>query len=265
MFLRNNPYQKCIYHFLAVIFWIAVWDIISIMIGTEMLLASPFAVLGALVQLVGEHVFWNSIQNSLLKIGSGFSLALLFGILFAVLSYKSMLFKEMISPIMRVMKATPVASFIILALLWVNSSNISVLISFMMVLPVIYVNVLQGLHSTDRKLLEMAKVFRMSWSKKIRYLYLPAVMPHFVSACSLGLGFCWKSGIAAEVIGLPKNSIGEQLYNAKIYVMTKEVLAWTIVIIFISVIFEKAVMWLLKLVQKILTNGVYLPERSNEE
>jgi NitT/TauT family transport system permease protein len=251
LLVRNKKYV-----ILSVLFWIIIWQAASMIINKEMLLASPFAVMSALFHLIFEKVFWSSILNSFLKITLGFCFAILFGVLFAVLSYCSNFFRELISPLIKITKATPVASFIILALLWIQSDNLSVLISFLMVLPVIYTNVLQGLNLTNQKLLEMAKVFRIGLAKKIRFLYIPAVMPYFVPACSLGLGFCWKSGIAAEVIGLPKNSIGEKLYEAKLYLMTKELFAWTIVIILISVIFERLVIWVLHLAQKVLTENV---------
>jgi NitT/TauT family transport system permease protein len=243
------------YKVLAVFFWIAVWQIASMIVGEEMLLASPFAVIGALVELAGKLMFWKSIFNSFIKITGGFLLAILFGTLFAVCSYGSYIFYEMITPLIKIVKTTPVVSFIILVLLWANPENLSVVIAFLMVIPVIYTNVMQGLNNTDVKLLEMAKVFRIGWLKKARYIYIPAVMPYFASACSVGLGFCWKSGIAAEVIGLPKNSIGENLYEAKLNLMTKELFAWTFVIICISVIFEKMVMKLLKQSQNILSEN----------
>lgn len=243
------------YRILAVLFWIVIWQAASMIVNKEMLLASPFAVIGALFQLAVKADFWQSIFNSYINIVGGFGLAILFGVLFAVGSYMSFLFQEMITPLINITKTTPIASFIILALLWVEPSGLSILIAFLMVVPVIYTNVLHGLINTDRKLLEMAKVFRMDWSKKIRYIYIPEVMPYFVSSCSVGLGFCWKSGIAAEIIGLPKNTIGENLYEAKLYLMTKELFAWTFVIIGISVIFEKIIIWLLKKSQDIVTGN----------
>lgn len=243
------------YRILAIVFWIALWQIASMLINKEMFLASPLAVIGAFLHLAGEGMFWKSILRSFISIAGGFFLSLLFGVIFAIGAYCSLIIREMITPVIKLIKTTPVASFIILALLWVEPDKLSILISFLMVIPVIYTNVLLGLNNTDRNLLEMAKVFRMGWTKKIRYIYIPEIMPYFVSACSVGLGFCWKSGIAAEIIGLPKNTIGENLYEAKLYLMTKELFAWTFVIICVSVLFEKLIMWMLKVLQNILTRN----------
>jgi NitT/TauT family transport system permease protein len=168
------------------------------------------------------------------------------GAVLATLSYKSRVIFEVISPLMKVIKATPVASFIILALVWISPVNLSILIAFLMVLPVSFSNILHGLESTDEKLLEMAKVFRIGGWKRIKAIYIPAVMPFVLSAISIGLGFSFKSGIAAEVIGKPANSIGLYLYEAKLYFMIKELFAWTLVIILISVLFEKAMMRILR-------------------
>ena len=132
---------------------------------------------------------------------------------------------------MLAIKTIPVASFIIFVLIWFSSQNLAVLISFLMVLPVIYTNVLDGIRATDPQLLEMAQVFQIPTARKIRYLYVPQVMPFFQSGCSVALGLCWKSGIAAEVIGMPQGSIGEKLQQAKVYLDTPDLFAWTLVII----------------------------------
>lgn len=238
------------YNIIAIMFWIFIWQITSLIVNKEMLLASPIAVMGALGNLIITKIFWRSLFQSFFKIVYGFFLGVILGILLAVLSYKYSLCKELIGPLMKVIKSTPVASFIIVALIWISAYNLSILISFLMVIPIIYTNILQGLYKIDPKLLEMTQVFQVGWLKKIRYIFIPGIMPYFVSACNVGLGFCWKSGIAAEVIGLPKNSIGEHLYEAKIYLMTKELFAWTIVIIIISIIFEKIIMKVLKWIER---------------
>jgi NitT/TauT family transport system permease protein len=126
-----------------------------------------------------------------------------------------------------------------LALVWVKSSSLSIFIAFFVVLPTVYINILKGLDNADQKLLEMTQVFRVNKYKKVRYIYLPTIKPYLIAALNVSLGFCWKAGIAAEVIGLPQNSIGEALYSAKIYLNTPELFAWTLFIILISASFEK--------------------------
>ena len=151
----------------------------------------------------------------------------------------------LLAPVLQLVKATPVASFIILALVWVRGASLSVLISFLMVLPVLYGAVRTGIGSVDVQLLEMAKVFRLPLGRRLRAIWLPAVLPAFRQGCSVALGICWKSGVAAEVIGLPDGSIGDALYRAKITLSTGELFAWTFVIILLSAVFEKLFLALL--------------------
>ena len=202
---------------LAVFFWIAIWQFASMYLKQEILLASPVSVVRKLFELIFSGNFWQSVG----------------------LAYWSKTVEILTAPVIAVVKSTPVASFIILCLIWIPSKNLSVFISFLMVLPVIYTNILEGIRQTDRKILEMAKVFRVNLRRQIRYIYVSQVLPYFLSACRLSLGMCWKAGVAAEVIGVPSGSIGEKLYNAKIYLNTPDLFAWTIVIIVISFVFEK--------------------------
>lgn len=246
---QKDRIKKIVYPLLSIGFWILVWDIVSRRIDNEILLASPFQVLQTIIIQGKTPDFWQTIAFSSFHIFLGFLLALLIGTMLAVFSHWIGLFRELISPLIKVIKATPVASFIILFLFWFHSENLSTYISFLMVLPVIYLNILQGLKSADDKLLQLAKVYRLSLWKKVRAIYLPAVVPYLIAAVSIGLGFGFKSGIAAEVIGIPARSIGRQLYEAKLNLMTKEMLAWTIVIIIISVLFEKAVLLTIRLLQ----------------
>ena len=231
---------------LVICFWLLLWELVSRHINQELFLPSPKSVLVTVFYLSKNPRFWISIANSFIRIILGFFLGLVTGTIFAILSYRSRLIYELLSPLMKVIKATPVASFIILALVWISSVNLSILIAFLMVLPVSYSNILYGLKSTDNKLIEMAKIFNLSRWKRIKAIYFPAVSPFIISAISVGLGFSFKSGIAAEVIGRPINSIGLNLYEAKLYLMIKELFAWTLVTILISVLFERIVMKLMK-------------------
>lgn len=164
----------------------------------------------------------------------------------AILAGRFHIAKIMFWPYMVTIKSVPVASFIILCLIWLTSSSLSIFISFLMVLPIIYTNILQGIESTDQKLLEMTQVYRVSWLKKLKYIYLPQIKTYLISACSVALGLAWKSGIAAEVIGVSFGSIGEKLYESKIYYSTADLFAWTVIIVLLSVGFEKIVLFLIK-------------------
>ena len=234
----------------AVLFWLLVWQAGSMALHSDILLVSPLRVLQTLLALIQTTRFWSSLLGSMGRILGGFLLAAALGTLLAALAARFKRVEELLAPLVLAMKTVPVASFIILVLLWFSGKNLSVIISMLMVFPVIYMNVLEGIRSADEKLLEMAQVFRLSVGKKLLYIYLPAVAPFFVSACSVSLGLCWKSGIAAEVIGTPDGSIGAVFYQAKIFLQTSELLAWTVVVVAVSVAFEKLFMFLLRLVLK---------------
>lgn len=232
--------------------WLVIWHGLSVYIGHDILLVSPVTVVVRLAHLVLEASFWQSVLFSFQRILAGFLLATVSGVLFAALAASFRRIEEFLAPAILFLKATPVASFIILVLIWVSSRNLSVLISFFMVLPIVYTNVLNGIKSADPKLLEMAEVFEIPVYRRIMFIYVSQVLPFFQTACLLGLGLCWKAGIAAEVIGIPKGSIGEKLYMAKIYLATPDLFAWTLTIIIISLLFERLFMLLIRfLINKI--------------
>ncbi len=239
----------------GVLFWVGIWQLAAMKIGKEVLLASPLQTLGALADLWGQPVFWHTIGFSLGRIMAGFLLAVAAGVVLSLLSYAFDFVETLLAPLFGVIKSVPVASFIILLLLWVRGGNLSVCISFLMVLPVIYNNMLAGLKAVDKNLLEMAKVFRLSFKKKMLYIYLPRVLPYFTAACTTSLGLCWKSGIAAEVIGMPAGSIGNRLYETKLYMETAQMFAWTAVIVIISFAVEKGFLWLLKKLNEKISKG----------
>lgn len=193
-----------------------------------------------------SNVFWINAGQSFYRITLGFILGSILGVLLAILSYWSKLLYILFHPFINIVKATPIASVTILLLVWIHSKNLSIILVTLVVLPNIYNNVLEGLYQTDQKLLEMALVFEMSKIKKIRYIYLPKIIEFFLPALSYSLGFSWKAGISGEVLAQPVNSIGEALYYSKIYLDTSSLFAYTLFIIGISMVMEKAFIYLIK-------------------
>ncbi len=237
--MRTSTIDKNNISIWAIGFWLLVWQIVSMVINKEILLVSPISTLLRLGELVFEIEFWKAILFSFSKITTGFLLALILGSIFAIIASYEKNFNKLIEPLILVIQSIPVASFIILSLVWIKTEYLSTFISFLMVLPIIYRNILDGINNIPKELIEMAEVFKVSKIKRLRYIYLSQIVPYLRAACSVSLGLCWKAGIAAEVIGLPKNSIGENLYNAKIYLETKDLFAWTVVIIIISILFQR--------------------------
>lgn len=228
------------------LFWLVLWQTAALLIHNSILMAGPWEVGMALARLIPEKSFWLSVAASSIKISAGFFLAFFGGILFGWLAFSFPVFGEILAPAISLMKSVPVASFVILALIWMGSGRLSALIAFIVVFPAIYVNTIAGLNSTEKELLEMAQVFGINGWRKGRCLYWPALLPYLASSCKTALGMSWKSGIAAEVIGVPEGTIGEQLYFSKIYLDTAGLFAWTLVIILASTAFEHLFLMLLR-------------------
>ena len=223
----------------AIITWLLIWEIASRLLNQGILLVSPILTAKRLFELAREWEFYRTILFSISQIILGFLSATILGVILAIWGNWSKRVEEFLQPLFGVMKAIPVASFIILCLVFLSSSKLSIFIVFLMVLPIMYTNVLQGIQRVDKNLIEMAQVFEVSLFRRIRYLYVPAIWPFFYTSCKVGIGFSFKSGIAAEVIGIPDGTIGEKLYESKIYLDTPDLFAWTIVIVVISILFEK--------------------------
>lgn len=237
--------RSCLARLAAVAFWLALWQWAAAAVGQEVFLVSPVRALSTLVGLLPTGAFWGRVAFSSGRILLGFGLGCLCSAALAVAARLSGAVEVLLEPIIQLVKATPVASFVILALVWVRGRELSILISFLMAVPVLYSALRTGMASADAQLLEMARVFRLPWGRRLRAIWLPAVLPAFREGCRTALGLCWKSGVAAEVIGLPDGSIGDALYRAKITLSTGELFAWTFVIICLSAAFEKGFLALL--------------------
>ena len=219
---------------LSALFWLAVWQGLAMAVGHEFLLASPLAVIRSLARLLLEGATYMAALYSSLRILLGFLAALVFALVLAAGARKSRLVRELAAPLVSAARAVPVASFIILAIILVSTRWLSALIAFVIGFPVIYANALEGLANQDAQLAEMAGVFRVPPLRRLFYINLPQLAPYLRAGAMTALGLCWKSGIAAEVIGIPRGSIGERLYSVKVNYYTADLFAWTIIIVLLS-------------------------------
>lgn len=234
--------KKRLYAVTAILFWIAVWHIASIKVNRSALLPTPAETVQVFLNLCTESDFWIICLNSVRNIFFGAVCGVAAGILIAVLSYLSPLIKQLLSPIMSLVKATPIASIIILFLVWIGKEGIPFWISLMMVTPIVASNILEGLMNISRELLEVTKVYGLNFYKRWRLLYRPSLLPYLDSSLKSGIAMAWKAGIAAEVLCTPPHTVGQMLYESKLYVETPQLFAWTLTVVAVSLVLEKAVL-----------------------
>ena len=242
--------RKYIRTTLIVLIWLVIWQILAVIVNNSILLSGPVDTVKALIDLGTQPSFYLSVGATTGKVLIGFLIGLVTGTLLSVLSYRFSLVKDFLSPFVSVIKSIPVVSFIIIALIWAGSSNVTVIVSSVIAFPIFYKNILEGLSVTDKKMLDMAKVFQMKTSKKIRYIYLPSLSSHIKSAVSLAIGMAFRGGITAEVVGQPLRSVGNGLYRAKINLATSEMLAWTLTAVLAAFIIERLISFIVKKVLK---------------
>lgn len=237
---------------LAVVLALAVWQCGAWLLNSSFILPSPVNVFIRLFTIWKEDNFIGAVMFSFVRIIGGFLLGTCIGFVLAVIAGRFSIAEILLKPYMTTIKSVPVASFVIVALLIFSSSNLSVFISFLMALPVVYTNILSGIKSSDPELLEMSRLFNIPWTRRFVYIIFPQLKPYILSASSVAAGLAWKSGIAAEVIGIPAGSVGEMLYYTKLYYEMTDLFAWTVIIVALSVAFEKLFCLFIKLAFRVL-------------
>lgn len=231
---------------LIVLLWLCVWQAASMAVGQELLLPSPIQTVRRLAEMTCTLEFYGIILRTLARVMIGTFIAVILGIIIAVFSAAVPLIHNIIAPVMTVIKSVPVASFIILLILWTGNDTVPSVISMLMVLPIVWSNVETGIKQTDSSLIEMSRLYKMSMRKKISNIYIPSVMPYFISSLNSSLGLSWKAGIAAEIIAPPLIAIGRQMYLSKMYLETTDLFAWTLTVVIISLCVEQLTVLLIK-------------------
>ncbi len=235
--------------------WLCIWQSVCVLTGLELILASPVNVFIALWELVRTSVFYTVLINSFFHITIGFLAACIIAVVLGVLAGKYRMVHEFFMPLIHMMKSLPIASFIILLLILFGSSKVSALIAFIVVFPMVYSSVVAGMRQTDKKLLEMGELFSIGFVRTIKYIYLPQVLSYTRSSLKTAIGMSWKAGVSAEVIGLAKNSIGEQLYYAKLYLLTEQLFAWSIIVVGVSLLCENIFFYFLVWMENYVFRG----------
>ena len=230
----------------AGLFWIIIWEGAAVLIGNRIILISPLEALHRLIALMETETFWLSLAASTGRVMLGFLFSMMAAFLLACLANSCRSAALLLAPVIKTMRAIPVASFVILALILFRSRYLSVFIAFTVAFPVLYTSLSDALSARSKALHEMASVFSVSLIRRIRYLDLFELLPYLLTACRMAVGMAWKAGIAAELIGIPRLSVGEHLQQAKTYLDMADLFAWTAAVIAASVLCERLVLFLIE-------------------
>ncbi|NLN41283.1 MAG: ABC transporter permease subunit [Clostridiales bacterium] len=235
---------------MVIIFWIAVWEIASLLIGREVYLPSPLNTIKAFLSLSITSKFWLSIALTFIRVVTGFVISCILGIILGIICGLNRFLYELLNPLVIAIKSTPVMSIIIIALIWFQSGRVPIFVCFLMCFPIIWTNAVEGIRQVSKDLLQMAKVYRVNRSLIIRRIYIPSISPYLVAGITTALGLGWKVTVAAEVLSNPKFSIGGNLYGAKVYLESSELFAWTSVVIILSFAFEYLFKYIIARIEK---------------
>lgn len=230
--------KKYIYTILSVLVWVGVWWVASLLVGNRFFLPSPLHTIEALFELVGTLRFYNVVLLTLLRVLVGLLIGVLLGIALGILCHRfSSIFRFINLPI-SVIKATPVASFIILLWVLLSGDSLAILVSVLMVLPIVFQNTVDGFSSVSKDLIEVATLYKFSFAEKLKVLYLPVIQKFIYPAIITSVGLAWKAEIATEIIAYTRNSIGQNINDAKTALLTPTVFAWTLIIVIMSILLE---------------------------
>ena len=219
-------------------FYLALWALLAAWIDQPLLLPTPLSVIQRLISLLPDPRFAATLGATLMRTLLAYMLGIAAAVILGALCARFRMMDLLLSPLLSAVRATPVTSFIVLALVWLSRPRVPVLTGFLMTLPVVYSALVQAIRSIDPKLMEMAQMYSFGRTKTLRHVVIPSVLPAFVQSCLASIGLCWKAVVAAEVIGVPKLAVGSKLYEAKIYLETDSLLAWTLTIVLLSVLLE---------------------------
>lgn len=239
---NKKPHKKSKGRQTAVcLFWLVIWQAASVAVDKPLILPGPWETVTALFSLTGETEFYLNILWTLFRCLSAMALSFVLGSLCAWLSYRKDMFRSLLTLPVGFFKAVPVMAIIIYVILLASADWVAVIVCFLMCFPIVYTNILAGLDSTSEEFLELAYIYDLTSAEKARYIYLPGIRTYIMSAVQLIAGMSWKAVVAAEVLSIPKYSLGYEMMNSKYYLQTPVLFAYILVIVVLSLAMEKII------------------------
>ena len=238
---KQNIISKAGEWLFVCLFWIVAWYALAMIVSNTLLLPSPKETVIALGFLLGQKKFYLDVSWTILRCILAMVLSFAAGAVGAAAAYKSRWIRRILTLPVSFFKAVPVMAVVIYVILLLESNWVAVAACFLMCFPIVYTNLLAGLDSCDRELLEVARIYGLSAFRTASLIFFPWIQPQMKAAVKLISGLSWKAVVAAEVLSIPKYSLGYGMINAKYYLETEQLFAYIAVIVILSMTMEKCI------------------------
>ncbi|MGM0551304.1 MAG: ABC transporter permease [Bacteroidota bacterium] len=228
------------------LFLLAIWELAAHLLDEHLLLPGPVATLAHAVEMMLAPGFLTTLGSTILRGLIGFAIALFLAFFLGLWAGLSARFHAFFSPLLITLRSVPVVSFILLALIWFSVDAVPVFIAILTMFPMMCMSIIDGIHYADEELTTMARVYEVPQNRIIREVYLPSLTPFLFTGMSNAMGFGWRAIIIGEVLSQPQWGIGSAMHTAQTFLMVKEVIAWTLIAVMVSFLFERLIRTLQK-------------------
>ncbi|MEI0747545.1 ABC transporter permease [Brachyspira pulli] len=230
--------KNIIYFILGIIIFILLWFFISLKINSEIVFPNILIIIKKLIEIILEKSFYKDLFLSLIRVFITFILSFLLAIIFGILSGIFSSIRYMLMPIINFIRTIPTIPLILVAIIWFDNNTVPIFVSMLVIFPIMYDAVVNGIINVDKNLIEMSLSYNVSLKNQIISLYIPSIKPYILTAVSQSMGITWKSILAAEILALPSLGIGSKLYESHLYLDTVSLFAYCLIAVIFNGIFE---------------------------
>ena len=219
---------------ISIVSIIVLWKFLSVWVDNPIMIPSPKITFFEFIKIIRSQNFIIIVTATLTRVIIGFLISFISALILGILSGFFKPIYYLLRPVIVIQKATPTMAIILIAIIWLKAELAPILVGFLIIFPIIYSTVIQGIESVDVKLIEMSKVYKLSRLTVMKDIYIPSIKSSLMSIASSTIGLNLKVIIAAEVLSQPSVSIGTSFQIEKANLNTAGVFAWALISIIIA-------------------------------
>lgn len=225
-------------YFISIVIFLLIWQISALIINNDILVPTLQEIFHSLVCILGSSKTYIYISITCLRVLKSFFISLFTALVISSLGYIFENIKKWLQPLMMLIKTIPNISYIILAIIWLGSEGSVSIVTFMILFPIFLQSFDSKLAEQKRKLSDVTRIYRSSFSELLKVVILPQLYIEILETSKTSISMGLKVAVMAEIIAAVRKGIGKQLNYARINLNTADLIAWTVIIIFISIIFN---------------------------